>query len=87
MNGLAVKAAALLALLVLAACASRPQMAMLNRRTGAVVDCALPDPEAGSGEFLVSRACLSACLAHGFRPVPGLLDRDGGLDTPAICLE
>ncbi len=73
--------------LVLAGCATRPQLVMLNPRTGATVDCQVPDAQAGSGEFLVSRACLSACQAHGFHPVPGTLSRSSSEGTPQACLD
>ena len=75
----------LLVLLALAGCANRPQLVMVNPRTGVTVGCESPDPNASSGEFLVSRACLSACQAHGFRPVPGIQAANGGSDTPTAC--
>ena len=71
---------------VLAGCAPRPQLVMMNPRTGATVGCPKPDLLAGSGEFLVSRACYSACRAHGFRPVPGVQGESSDDDTPAACL-
>ncbi len=77
--------ACLMALLCLAGCASRPRLAMLNPRTGMTVGCGLPDPLADSGGYLVSRACLSACQAHGFRPVPGAKAPTGG-GVPQVCL-
>jgi hypothetical protein len=77
----------LLGLLVLAGCATQPQLVMMNPRTGAVVDCEVPDLQAGSGDFLVSRACLSACQAHGFRAVPGALSRSSNEGTPQACLD
>ena len=79
--------ACLMVLLSLAGCASRPQLVMLNPRTGATVGCESPDPLAGSGEYLVSRACLSACQAHGFRPVPGAKASGGGNSMPQACLD
>ena len=83
-RGAGVRAATLL-VLALAGCASRPQLVMINPRTGASVDCQLPDARAGSGGFLVSRACLSACQAHGFRPVPGVRAPQAGDDIPSAC--
>ena len=47
----------------LSACAERPQLVMINPHTGIQVGCPVPDTLAGSGEFLISRACLSACSA------------------------
>jgi hypothetical protein len=79
--------ACLMVLLCLAGCASRPQLVMLNPRTGVTVGCESPDPLAGSGEYLVSRACLSACQAHGFRPVPGAKATGGGGGMPQACLD
>ena len=70
----------LLTMLALAGCASHSQIAMLNPRTGAQVGCDTPGLSTGSGEYLVSRMCLSACQAHGFRPVPGAVaSGDGGV--------
>ena len=63
----------LLTMLALAGCASHSQIAMLNPRTGAQVGCDTPGLSTGSGEYLVSRMCLSACQAHGFRPSLALL--------------
>jgi hypothetical protein len=81
------RAATILAgLLGLAACAARPQLVMINPHTGATVDCPVPDRLAGSGEFLISRACLSACAAHGFHPVLGLEGKGSGDATPELCL-
>jgi hypothetical protein len=78
----------LLLLLILAGCATpQPQLVMLNPRTGTTVGCALPDLRGNSGEFLVSRACLSACQAHGFRPVPGVLSKSSNGGTPQVCLD
>ncbi len=77
--------AAFLALLALAGCANRPQLVMINPQTGAAVDCQLPDARAGSGGFLVSRACLSACQAHGFRATPGIQPAHYGNDIPMAC--
>jgi hypothetical protein len=73
-------------LLGLSACATRPQLVMINPRTGVTVDCPVPDRLAGSGEFLISRACLSACAAHGFHPVLGLEGKGAGDATPEPCL-
>ena len=78
---------ALLLLVALSGCASRPQLVMLNPRTGTQVDCEIPDPSTSSGEFLASRACLSACQAHGFRPVPGAKASGFNTGTPIPCLE
>jgi hypothetical protein len=75
----------LLAIMTLGGCASRPQLVMVNPGTGAMVDCQMPDPLADSGGFLVSRACLSACQAHGFRPVPGVQGKGSNADTPKVC--
>ena len=71
--------------LALSACAAYPQFVMLNPRTGATVECQQPDMAAGPADFLVSRACLSACQAHGFRPVPGMPARPGNADIPDQC--
>ena len=84
-RGAGVRRAALLLLLATAGCASRPQLVMVNPRTGASVDCQLPDALAGSGGFLVSRACLSACQAHGFRPLPGVQAPQAGDGIPSVC--
>ena len=65
--------AALLLALAAAGCADRPQLVMINPRTGAAVDCQ------------VSRACLSACQAHGFRAVPGIQADRGGGGVPSEC--
>ena len=77
---------ALTVLLGLAACAQQPLLVMVNPHTGATVDCPIPDQLAGSGEFLVSRACLSACSAHGFHPVLGTEVTGPGDVTPEPCL-
>ena len=74
-----------LILLALAGCAQSPQMVMLNPRTGATVGCQVPDISAAPGDFLVSRACLSACEAHGFRPVPGARSNESGSEIPDAC--
>ena len=81
------KRVTVLLLIALSGCVSRPQLVMLNPRTGAQVDCEVPDPTTSSGEFLASRACLSACQAHGFRPVPGAKASGISSGTPAPCLE
>ena len=75
----------LLTCLGLSACAAYPQFVMLNPRTGATVECQQPDMTASPGNFLVSRACLSACAAHGFRPVPGMPAPAGSADIPDQC--
>ncbi len=72
-------------LIVLAGCATQPQLVMLNPLTGATVGCPEPDPNANSGAFLVSRACLSACQAHGFRPVPGTNSTGFADSIPTAC--
>ena len=77
----------LLLLLALSGCAAHPQLVMLNPRTGARVDCEVPDPRNGSAGFLASRACLSACQAHGFRAVPNAAAGPGAGGTPAPCLD
>ncbi len=74
-------------LLGLAGCADRPQLVMLNPQTGMTVGCQVPNPNGGSGEFLVTRACLSACQAHGFHPVPGAQAGRGGDGVPQLCLD
>jgi hypothetical protein len=76
---------ALLVLLALAGCANQTKLVMVNPRTGATVGCQPPDARADSGAFLVSRACLSACQAHGFRPLPGVQATGGGPDMPIPC--
>ena len=76
---------AALILLALSGCATQPKLVMINPRTGVTVGCQSPDPLADSGAFLVSRACLSACQAHGFRPVPGMQSASSGPDIPAAC--
>ena len=75
--------AAVLLTLLLAGCATNPQLVMLNPRTGATVDCQQPNTAASPtpADFLVSHACLSACEAHGFRPVPGI---QAPMAAPAI---
>lgn len=77
--------AALLVVLVLAGCAQRPKLVMVNPRNGATVDCEVPDSRSSSADFLVSRACLSACQAHGFRPVPGVQATGSGSEIPKAC--
>jgi hypothetical protein len=78
---------ALAGLLGLAGCVQQqPLLVMVNPHTGATVDCPIPDRLAGSGEFLVSRACLSACAAHGFHPVLGAEVTGPGDATPEPCL-
>ena len=81
------KRSALLLLALLSGCASRPQLVMLNPRTGVQVDCELPNPQSSSAEFLTSRACLSACQAHGFRPIPGAKPGTGSGGTPEACTD
>jgi hypothetical protein len=76
----------LFGLLALAGCATTPMLVMVNPRSGVTVDCNLPDPQANSGDYLVSRACLSACQAHGFRPVPGVVAPASSGDIPAECM-
>ena len=78
--------AALLAVLLLGGCATEPKLVMMNPRSRAIVDCDVPADGASSGEFLVSRACLSACQAHGFRLVPGLQAPGSGSGIPTECL-
>ncbi len=75
----------LLLLLALSGCARYPQLVMLNPRTGATVDCQLPDPGGSPGDYLVSHACISACEAHGFRPVPGMQAAPGEQGIPDQC--
>ena len=75
----------LVLLLAVAGCASQPKLVMVNPRTGDTVGCRAPDPSGSSGAYLVSRACLSACQAHGFRPVPGVQSTGSGPDLPAAC--
>ena len=79
--------AVLLLLLALSGCEAYPQMVMLNPRTGATVDCQQPDPTATPGDYLVSRACLSACEAHGFHPVPGIQAPSGEPSIPEPCTQ
>jgi hypothetical protein len=73
------------AVLTLGGCARPPQLVMVNPHTGATVDCEAPRPGASSGEFLISRACLSACGAHGFQLLPGVQAKDSGGDFPRAC--
>lgn len=77
--------AGLLLLALLSGCATHPQLVMLNPRTGVQVDCEVPNPQSTSADFLTSRACLSACQAHGFRPVPGARSGVGSGGTPDAC--
>jgi hypothetical protein len=77
--------AGLLFLVALSGCAQSPQLVMLNPRTGARVDCQVPDISARPADFLISRACLSACEAHGFHPMPGMQAPAAGSDIPAEC--
>ena len=77
--------AVLLAALALAGCAAQPKLVMVNPRSGAMVDCEVPDAQSSSGDFLVSRACLSACQAHGFRPVPGVQATGSSSGIPTAC--
>ena len=72
-------------LLSLAGCQSYPQLVMVNRQTGATVDCQVPDLNAPPAAFLVSRACLSACEAHGFRAIPNVPAPAGPPDIPTAC--
>lgn len=72
-------------LVTLSGCAARPQLVMVNPRTGDSVDCQVPDATGNSGTFLVSRACLSACQAHGFRPMPNVQANSSNTDTPKVC--
>ena len=69
----------------LGSCASRPQLVMVNPQTGATVGCQVPDTSGDSADFLVSRACISACQAHGFRAMPGVQAASGGDVTPSVC--
>ena len=78
--------AALLGLLLLAGCATAPKLVMVNPRSGVAVDCEVPDARSSSGAFLASRACLSACQAHGFRPVPGVQATGSDEGVPTACL-
>ncbi len=80
--------AALLLVLALGGCAARqPQLVLVNPHTGATVDCQSPDLHSGSGDFLVSRACVSACQAHGFRPLPGVQAPDASPGIPTACTD
>jgi hypothetical protein len=72
-------------LLLLASCAGGPRIVMVNRQTGATVTCGYPDTQGSSGDFLVSRACLSACQAHGFRVAPEATASSSSDDVPAAC--
>jgi hypothetical protein len=72
--------------LALGSCAGGPKMVMVNPRSGATVDCQVPDSAGSSADYLVSRMCLSACQAHGFRPMPGVQPQGGGADVPQQCL-
>ena len=76
---------AALALLLPAACSAGPQLVMVNPATGATVGCAIPDFSADSGQFLVSRECISACQAHGFRPDPTGRSGAGDSAVPQAC--
>ncbi len=78
--------AVLLALLMLSGCTTGPRLVMVNPRNGVTVDCDVPDARAGSGDYLVSRACLSACQAHGFRPVPGVQATGASDGVPTPCM-
>ena len=77
--------ACLLLALALSACSSGPRLVMLNPRTGSTVGCQVPDATSGAADFLVSRACLSACEAHGFRPMPGVQGSAAGSGIPSEC--
>ena len=72
--------------LALTGCASAPKLVMVNPRSGATVDCDVPDVRSNSADYLVSRACLSACQAHGFRPVPGVQATGSRDEVPTACL-
>jgi hypothetical protein len=80
------RAATLALAVLLAGCAGEhPQFVMVNGRTGTIVNCQMPETGASAGDFLVSRACLSACEAHGFHPVPNVQAPPGQYATPAPC--
>ncbi len=70
--------------IALAGCASHADLAMLNPATGRVVGCERPNDHGTPGQFLTSRMCVSACQAHGFRPILGEAPPDEG--TPGACL-
>ena len=74
-----------LALLLPSACASGPRMVMVNPTTRATVDCPVPDFSADSGGFLVSRECVAACQAHGFRPQPEAIRVASDSTIPQAC--
>ncbi len=76
---------AVILLLALSSCTTYPQMVMLNPRTGATVGCQQPDPTASPGDYLVGHACISACEAHGFRPIPGMQSPNGEQGIPDQC--
>lgn len=73
-------------MLTLSACAAKqPQLVMLNPQTGVTANCPVPSPNAGSGNFLVSAACLSACRHHGFHPTTNMHDASVDAAIPAVC--
>ena len=72
--------------LAIGGCATSPKLVMVNPRSGMTVDCNVPDNQASSGEYLVSRACLSACQAHGFRPLPGVQAQAATDGIPTACM-
>ena len=72
-------------LLLPSACASGPELVMVNPATGAMVGCEAPDFSAESGPFLVSRECISACQAHGFRPDPTAQPIESDSGVPQAC--
>ena len=74
-----------LVLLLPAACASCPRLVMVNPATQTTVDCPMPDFSADSGGFLVSRECVAACQAHGFRPQPGATPVASDSAIPPAC--
>ncbi len=74
-----------LVLLVPAACTGGPQLVMVNPATRAIVDCPMPDFSADSGGFLVSRECVAACQAHGFRPQPDATPVASDSTIPQAC--
>ncbi len=71
--------------LALSGCTTYPQLVMLNPQTGATVGCQQPDPGGSPTDYLVSHACISACEARGFRPVPGMQGGVGEQGIPDQC--